>query len=63
MSMEKGIEFKWLSFLREDFNEMAVNGETSPCVMQTGGWAPCRQTAHKVQPWRGAMGNQYSMRA
>lgn len=42
---------------------MAVNGGTSPCVMQAKGWAPCRQTAHKVQPWRGAMGNQYSMRA
>jgi hypothetical protein len=37
MSMEKSIEFKWLSFLREGCDEMAVNGGTSPCVMQAKG--------------------------
>jgi hypothetical protein len=36
MSMEKDIEFKWLSFLKEGFNEMAANGGVPLCLIQAG---------------------------
>ncbi len=42
MSMEKDIEFKWLSFLKAGFNEMAANGGVPLHLIQAGRWAPCR---------------------